>query len=155
MKPMTTTTPIRSDTAIPIYSDELILALSWEGEKPIPFNFEEPLRIAVEKAVLELYAEEHPKQKDIGRYTAVSSFQPRKLGSLLEQILYYRHERINHWDYFETARGSWWQNVPLKPISEFHFRKLKAEMRRHFGEPYEKLVQHFLPHFQELAQDYR
>ncbi len=152
-------------TAKQLYFQDLILALSWEGKKPIPFRFEEPLRIAVEKAVLELYAEEHPDknnrdkrrphERDIGCYVAVSMFQPRELGCLLEDLFYYRRERINPWDYFETARGSWWQGLPLKPQSELYFQQLKDDMRRRFGKSYELLVEHFLPHFQELAKDYR
>ncbi len=137
----------------PIATDAL-LALLWEGEKPIPFDFDEPLRHALEEAVVELYVKLHPECKDPNKYTLVHDYQPPELGKLLYQIVS-GTRTINPWEYFMAARGNWCEpRVPLIPMHVPSFQQLKAEMREHFGDSYEVLVQHFVPHFQRLAQDY-
>ncbi len=134
----------------------LALALLWEGEKPIPYRFDEPLRRALVQAVTEIYQEQRPEDKEpIQRYNLISNYQPPELGKLLEEICICGKINIHPWDFFEAARGCWWQGGPLKPGSESYFKELKAELREHFGESYEVLAQHFVPHFQRLAADYR
>ncbi len=137
-------------------ASQLILALLWEGEKQIPFHFDEPLRSALESAITKLYQEQHSGgiEKQIKENYLISDYQPPELGRLLSQIVL-GQRNINPWDYFDAARGSWWEGGPLKPKSVPSVNQLKADLRQHFGDAYEMLVQHFVPHFQRLVQDYR
>lgn len=97
----------------------------------------------------------HPNKPMKGAYDAVRAYEPAGLQKLLSDIVFEREAgRINPWDFFEAARGSWWQGGPLRPSSDSYFRELKAELRQHFGESYETLARHFVPHFQKLAKNY-
>ncbi len=136
-----------------VIASELIVALLWEGEKPIPFHFDRPLREGLIKAIEELHQEQHPIIKEpVSAYLILQTYQHPELGKLLEQIIY-GERTINPWEHFNSTR-CWWQGGPLKPISESSVKESKVELRKHFGDSYEAVVQRFVPHFQRLARDY-
>lgn len=133
---------------------DVALALVWEEQKPIPFGFWEPLKEALEETVREIYQQNHPTEQERRPYLICSDYGP-DLGKALEHIVLGRGLKINPWDYFEAAHGSWWQGGPIKPLDESYFRQLKADLRLRFGEQYDTLARNFAINFRNVITKYQ
>ncbi len=133
---------------------DVSLALVWEARQPIPFNFWEPLKEALEETVRDIYQHNHPTEQEKRPYLICSDYGS-DLGKALEHIVLGRELNINPWDYFQAAHGSWWQGGPIRPIDESYFTQLKANLRRRFGEQYDILARNFATHFNAVMPKYQ